>query len=77
MPAQDINGKNFNVGTAVAVRCIVLSLSPSTGNIGAGDRVTVQVLTPGNTGEVTPGPIFTISPKQCQFSQSNAQLKGN
>jgi hypothetical protein len=82
LTAKDINGKDFSAGSSVAVRCTVLSINPISGNpaagaIGSGDRITVQVSSPGNVGEVTPGPIFTISPVQCQFSQSNAQLKGN
>jgi hypothetical protein len=78
--AKDINGKNIEVGTAVAVRCKILSFNPVNAGdlaLGSGDSITVQVLTPGNVGEVNPGPIFTISPVQCQFSQSNSQLKGS
>lgn len=80
---QDINGRQLQVGASVAVRCTILSLNPTAPNsalvepLGAGDTITVQVSSWGNIGEVTPGPIFTISGKQCQFAMSNGQLHGN
>ncbi len=73
--AKDIFSKSFAVGTAVYVRCKVLSLSGAGPVfVGAGDTVTVQVESNGNVGEITPGPIFTVSPVQCRFTGSTEQL---
>lgn len=78
---KDIFSKDFTVGTVVSVRCIVLSITPAppqpnTLNAfygGSGDLVTVQVEVNGNIGEVTPGPIFTVSPIQCRATGSASQ----
>jgi hypothetical protein len=71
---KDIFGKNFAVGTVVTVRCIVQSIAPGgSGFGGSGDRVTLQVETPGNVGEVQ-NVQFTVSPVQCRFSGSTYQL---
>lgn len=78
---KDIFSKDFTVGTAVMVKCIVTAISPAppqpnTLNAyygGSGDLVTVQVEVNGNTGEVSPGPIFTVSPVQCRFSGGTSQ----
>jgi len=73
--AKDINGKNITVGDEVAVRCQITALTPvipSATKLGAGDTITVTVLSPGNTGELS-GISFTISPIQCQIAQYNSQ----
>jgi hypothetical protein len=71
---KDVFSKDFAVGTVVNVRCKVLSFTGA-GPVwaGAGDTVTVQVESNGNIGEVTPGPIFTISPVQARFTGSTQQ----
>ena len=77
--AQDINGKRISVGTEVAVRCQITSLNPvvpGVTKLGAGDTITVQVIKPGNTGDIT-GVSFTISPNQCQIAQESSQEDGN
>jgi hypothetical protein len=76
---KDIFSRNFTVGSAVSVRCVVLSISPAPtapNNTavqfgGSGDLVTCQVLVEGNIGEVTPGPIFTVSPVQIRSMGPN------
>lgn len=78
---KDIFAKDFTVNTVVSVRCIVLSISPappqpntlSSYYGGSGDLVTVQVEVNGNAGEVSPGPIFTVSPIQCRATGSTTQ----
>ena len=73
--AKDINGRSITVGDEVAVRCQITSLNPavpSATKLGAGDTITVTVITPGNKGEVS-GVSFTISPIQCQVAQYNSQ----
>jgi hypothetical protein len=71
---KDIFSKDFSVGAYVYLRCKVLSFTGA-GPVwaGAGDRVTVQVESPGNVGEVTPGPTVTVSPVQCRFTGSTLQ----
>ena len=71
---KDIFSKDFSVGAYVYLRCKVLSFTGA-GPVwaGAGDTVTVQVESNGNIGEVTPGPIFTISPVQARFTGSTQQ----
>ena len=71
---KDIFGKDFTVGTYVYLRCEVLSITGA-GPVfaGSGDTVTVQVETPGNIGEINPGPIVTVSPVQCRFTGSTLQ----
>ena len=72
--SKDIFGKEFAVGTYVYLRCKVLSFTGA-GPMwaGAGDTVTVQVETPGNTGEITPGPTVTVSPVQCRATGATYQ----
>ena len=72
--AKDVFSKDFTAGTYVYLRCKVLSFT-GLGPVwaGAGDTVTVQVETPGNVGEVNPGPIVTVSPVQCRFTGSMDQ----
>ena len=73
---KDIFGHNFTVGTVVAVRCIVQSITPSQpGNNlgGSGDTVNLLVETDGNVGEKS-GVTLAVSPVQCRFSGSTYQL---
>jgi hypothetical protein len=78
---KDIFGKDFTVGTYVNVKCKVLAITPappgsSTGTAyygGSGDLVQVQVEVNGNAGEVSPGPIFSVSPVQCRAAGSTQQ----
>jgi hypothetical protein len=71
---KDIFAKDFSVGTVVYLRCKVLSFTGA-GPVwaGAGDTVTVQVESNGNTGEITPGPIVTVSPVQCRATGATYQ----
>lgn len=72
--AKDVFSRDFAVGTVVNVRCKVLSFTGAGPVfVGAGDTVTVQVESNGNVGEITPGPIFTISPVQARFTGSTYQ----
>ncbi len=73
---KDIFGHNFTVGTVVAVRCIVQSITPAQpGNNlgGSGDTVNLLVETQGNAGEKT-GVTLAVSPVQCRFDGSTYQL---
>jgi hypothetical protein len=79
---KDCFNKNFTVGSVVSVRCIVTAITPAPtapNNTalqygGSGDLVTCQVEVNGNPGEVTPGPIFQVSPIQCRYTGSAEQL---
>lgn len=73
---KDIFGKDFTVGTFVMVKCKVTAITPvQTGNTfgGSGDLVTCQVEVNGNAGEVSPGPIFQVSPVQCRAAGATYQ----
>jgi hypothetical protein len=78
---KDIFAKDFTVGSVVYLRCIVTAITPAppqpnTVNSfygGSGDRVTVQVEVNGNIGEVSPGPIVTVSPVQCRATGATYQ----
>ena len=71
---KDIFGHDFIVGTVVAVRCIVQSITPNQNGFGgAGDTVNLLVETNGNAGEKT-GITLAVSPVQCRFAGSTYQL---
>jgi hypothetical protein len=70
---KDIFGRDFSVGTVVYVRCIVTAINQTSPFGGSGDLVTCQVEVNGNAGEVSPGPIFQVSPVQCRFTGSTYQ----
>lgn len=77
---KDIFAHDVTVGSVVMVKCTIISISPAptapVGNVqygGSGDLVTCQVEVKGNIGEVSPGPIFTISPVQLRYAGSSDQ----
>jgi len=61
------------VGSVVHVRCIVTVINQTAPLGGSGDLVTCQVEVNGNAGEVSPGPIFQVSPVQCRASGATNQ----
>ena len=70
---KDMFGHNFAVGTVVAVRCIVQSITPNQNGFGgAGDTVNLLVETTGNVGEKA-GVTLAVSPVQCRFDGSTYQ----
>jgi hypothetical protein len=69
-----LGGPFISVGDYVMVRCLVTATSNplASGFGGSGDRLTLQVETPGNIGEAQ-GVTFICSPIQCRKAGSAEQ----